>query len=36
MAYILNVGEVLEYGNPVQIAQSKKAREIYLGEKFRL
>ncbi len=36
MAYILNNGEVLEYGNPVQIAQSKKAREIYLGEKFRL
>jgi lipopolysaccharide export system ATP-binding protein len=36
MAYILNAGEVLEYGNPVQIAASKKAREIYLGEKFRL
>ncbi len=35
-AYILNNGEVLEYGDPVQIAQSKKAREIYLGEKFRL
>lgn len=35
-AYILNSGEVLEYGDPVQIAQSKKAREIYLGEKFRL
>ncbi|HEX9024796.1 MAG TPA: LPS export ABC transporter ATP-binding protein [Geobacteraceae bacterium] len=36
MAYILNNGEVLEYGDPMQIAQSKKAREIYLGEKFRL
>ena len=36
MAYILNAGELLEYGDPVQIAQSKKAREIYLGEKFRL
>jgi len=36
MAYILNAGEVLEYGNPEHIAQSKKAREIYLGEKFRL
>jgi lipopolysaccharide export system ATP-binding protein len=36
MAYILNAGEVLEYGNPEQIAQSKKAREIYLGEKFKL
>jgi lipopolysaccharide export system ATP-binding protein len=35
-AYILNNGVVLEYGNPVQIAQSKKAREIYLGEKFHL
>ena len=36
MAYILNDGELLEYGDPVQIAQSKKAKEIYLGEKFRL
>jgi lipopolysaccharide export system ATP-binding protein len=35
-AYILNAGEVLEYGDPVQIAGSKKAREIYLGEKFKL
>jgi lipopolysaccharide export system ATP-binding protein len=35
-AYILNEGVVLEYGDPVQIAQSKKAREIYLGEKFSL
>ena len=35
-AYILNAGEVLECGDPVQIAESKKAREIYLGEKFRL
>jgi lipopolysaccharide export system ATP-binding protein len=35
-AYILNNGEVLECGNPTQIAESKKAREIYLGEKFRL
>lgn len=35
-AYILNAGEVLECGNPVQIAESRKAREIYLGEKFRL
>jgi lipopolysaccharide export system ATP-binding protein len=36
MAYILNAGEVLEYGDPMQIAHSKKAKEIYLGEKFRL
>lgn len=35
-AYILNRGEVLEYGTPLQIAESPKAREIYLGEKFRL
>jgi lipopolysaccharide export system ATP-binding protein len=35
-AYILNNGEILECGDPSQIAQSKKAREIYLGEKFRL
>lgn len=35
-AYILNAGEVLEYGDPEQIAASRRAREIYLGEKFRL
>jgi lipopolysaccharide export system ATP-binding protein len=35
-AYIMNNGEILECGDPLQIAQSKKAREIYLGEKFRL
>ncbi len=35
-AYILNNGEILECGDPLQIAQSKKAKEIYLGEKFRL
>lgn len=35
-AYILNEGEILEYGEPVQIASSQKARAIYLGEKFRL
>ena len=35
-AYILNAGEVVECGDPEQIAGSKKAREIYLGEKFRL
>jgi len=35
-AYILNAGEVIECGDPVQIAESKKARDIYLGEKFRL
>jgi lipopolysaccharide export system ATP-binding protein len=35
-AYILNEGEILEYGEPVQIAASQKARAIYLGEKFKL
>jgi len=36
MAYIMNAGEILEHGNPQQISESKKAREIYLGERFRL
>lgn len=35
-AYIVNAGELLEYGTPGQIAESRKAREIYLGEGFRL
>ncbi len=35
-AYILNQGEVLEYGTPEQIAASSTAREIYLGDKFKL
>lgn len=35
-AYILSGGEVLEYGTPDEIANSKKAREIYLGDDFRL
>lgn len=35
-AYILNEGCVLEHGSPDEIAQSPKARAIYLGEKFRL
>lgn len=35
-AYILNEGCILEHGSPAQIAQSPKARAIYLGEKFRL
>ncbi|MFO7766444.1 MAG: LPS export ABC transporter ATP-binding protein [Pelovirga sp.] len=34
--YILNQGEVLEYGTPDEIAASPVAREIYLGEKFKL
>lgn len=35
-AYILNDGEILEEGDPAAIASSRKAREIYLGEQFRL
>lgn len=35
-AYILNAGEILEYGEPAAIAASPRARAIYLGEKFRL
>jgi len=33
-AYILNEGRILEKGTPGEIAQSRKAREIYLGENF--
>lgn len=35
-AYILNEGEILEYGAPAEIAASSRARAIYLGDKFRL
>lgn len=35
-AYILNSGEVLECGTPEQIAESPRARKIYLGDKFKL
>lgn len=35
-AYIVNAGEVLEFGTPEQIAESRLAREIYLGEAFKL
>jgi lipopolysaccharide export system ATP-binding protein len=35
-AYILNQGKLLESGTPEEIAASSVAREIYLGEKFRL
>jgi len=35
-AYILNEGTILEEGDPETIAASPKAREIYLGERFRL
>jgi len=35
-AYIVNAGQVLEEGSPESIAASKRAREIYLGERFSL
>jgi len=35
-AYIINEGRVLEAGYPVEIAESRLAREVYLGERFRL
>jgi lipopolysaccharide export system ATP-binding protein len=35
-AYILNDGAVLEEGTPQEIAASRRAREIYLGERFTL
>ncbi len=34
-AYILNEGKILQKGTPDEIAQSRQAREIYLGENFR-
>ena len=35
-AYILDQGKIIEEGGPERIAASKRAREIYLGEKFTL
>ncbi len=35
-AYILNEGAILEEGIPAHIAESRQAREIYLGERFSL
>jgi lipopolysaccharide export system ATP-binding protein len=35
-AYILSQGTILEEGNARKIARSKKARQVYLGEAFRL
>lgn len=34
-AYIINEGRILESGTPEEIAVSNKARNVYLGEKFR-
>lgn len=35
-AYILNEGRILEEGSPEKIAQSQKAKRIYLGDGFEL
>lgn len=35
-AYIIHQGQILESGEPEKIANSQKAREIYLGDKFKL
>ena len=35
-AYILNNGAVLEEGSPQEIASSRRARQLYLGESFSL
>ena len=35
-AYIIDRGRILEFGNPQHITNSKKAKEIYLGENFKL
>ena len=35
-AYLIDQGMIVEAGSPQQITESKKAREIYLGENFRL
>jgi len=35
-AYIINEGSILESGTPAEITGSLKARQVYLGENFRL
>jgi lipopolysaccharide export system ATP-binding protein len=35
-AYIIHQGQLLEEGDPAQIAASELARKIYLGEEFSL
>lgn len=36
LGYLLSDGKILEKGTPKEIAESKTARETYLGEKFQL
>jgi lipopolysaccharide export system ATP-binding protein len=35
-AYIISDGEILEEGSPAYLVSSQRAREVYLGEGFRL
>lgn len=35
-AYIINVGHIIEEGEPAKIAQSETARKVYLGKRFTL
>jgi len=35
-AYIIGSGKLLKTGTPTEILDSKKVRDVYLGEKFRL
>jgi len=35
-AYIITDGEILEEGSPAYLVSSQRAREVYLGEGFRL
>jgi lipopolysaccharide export system ATP-binding protein len=34
--YLLDNGRILEHGDPKTIASSRRAREVYLGTKFRM
>ena len=36
LAYIINEGEIIESGEPEQIAASEVVRSVYLGEDFYL
>lgn len=36
LGYLLNDGKIIEKGTPEEIANSKTAREVYLGENFQM
>jgi lipopolysaccharide export system ATP-binding protein len=33
-AYIINDGEIITSGKPIDVAQDEKVKQIYLGNKF--